>query len=285
MRQTIKLSVALFCVLHTGRCYAEATAKVVDIPSRQGVTQRILVLAPQDPKAVVILLAGGHGGLQITSGGKFGWGGGNFLVRSRQLFDDHGLLTVVVDAPSDRQYPPYLAGGFRTSREHVADLKAVIAWIRTEHPGLPVWLVGTSHGTQSTAYAATQLAGKDGPDGIVLTSTVIYDNRETPVSAMPLSQVTVPVLMVHHVQDGCSKCPYSEVPALLAKFTAAPKKELLPAKGGQTRGDPCEAWSHHGFNGIESQVVAQIADWILARPAPKPGPAAGRAPTPTPTSR
>jgi len=70
---------------------------------------------------------------------------------------------------------------------------------------------------------------------------------------------------VHHMQDGCSKCPYSGVPALMAKFTAAPKKQMLPIQGGQTRGDPCEAWSYHGFNGVEQNVVSQIANWILAK--------------------
>jgi hypothetical protein len=62
---------------------AQATQKVVDIPSRPGVTQRMLVLSPPAPKAAVILLAGGHGGLQIFPNGSFNWGAGNFLVRTR----------------------------------------------------------------------------------------------------------------------------------------------------------------------------------------------------------
>jgi hypothetical protein len=110
------------CVLS---CFARAdgqTSKVVDLPTRPGVSQRMVVLSPPEPKAAVILFAGGHGGLQISSVGSFHWGNGNFLVRSRQLFVDQGLLVAVVDAPSDRQSPPYL-GGFprppstpRTSR-------------------------------------------------------------------------------------------------------------------------------------------------------------------------
>src|SRR5262249_21664135 len=236
----------------------------VDIPTRKGITDRVVVITPPDPKAAAILFAGGHGGLQTTSDGKFTWGSGNFLVRSREMFVDQGFLTVVVDAPSDRQSSPYMAGGFRTSPQHVADVKAIIAWLRTQTK-LPVWLVGTSHGTQSVAYAATQLTGADGPDGIVLTSTVLNDNKETPVTSMALNKIHVPVLVVHHTQDGCSKCPYSDVPALVARFTAPPKKQLIPISGGQTRGDPCEAWSYHGFNGVESNVVGQIASWILAK--------------------
>ena len=103
----------------------------------------------------MILFAGGHGGLQISSSGSFKWGAGNFLVRTRQLFADQGLMVVVVDAPSDRQSAPFL-GGFRQKAEHAADIKAVIAWAR-EQTKVPVWLVGTSRGTQSAAFVATEL--------------------------------------------------------------------------------------------------------------------------------
>ena len=45
----------------------------------------------------------------------------------------------------------------------------------------------------------------------------------------------------------------------------APKKQLLSFKGGENRGDPCEAFAYHGFNGLEREVVQQIAAWILAK--------------------
>ena len=236
--------------------------QVVDIPTRQGVTNRIIVITPKDPKAAVILFAGGNGGLQITPTGKFKLAG-NFLLRSRQMFVDQGLLTVIVDAPSDRQSSPFLIG-FRVTPQNVSDIKAVIAWVKKQYK-LPVWLVATSRGTQSAAYVATSLTGADGPDGLVLTSTILNDNKEAAVPSMSLNRVRIPVLIVHHVQDGCSKCPYSDVPALLAKFTAAPKKQLISISGGQSTGDPCEAWSHHGFNGNEQDAVTKIADWITAK--------------------
>ncbi len=144
---------------------AQTVQSVVDIPTRPGVTQRMLVLSPPAAKAAVILIPGGHGGLQIFPNGSLAWGDGNFLVRTRQLFADQGLMVVVIDAPSDRQHSPFL-GGFRQRPEHVADLKAVIAWVR-EQSRAPVWLVGTSRCTQSAAYVATELAGPEGPDGIV----------------------------------------------------------------------------------------------------------------------
>lgn len=242
---------------------ADVEPRVVDIPTRPGVTQRLLVLAPPSPKVAVILFAGGHGGLQIASDGSFGWGKGNFLVRSRQLFVDQGLLTVVIDAPSDRQAPPYLAG-YRQGPEHAADVQAVIAWVR-QQSGLPVWLVGTSRGTQSIAAVATRLSRADGPDGLVLTSTILTDPKAPSVPAMALEKLGIPVLVAHHELDGCSHCAFSEMPNLMQKLDALPRKQLLSFRDGISRGDPCEAMAYHGFNGIEREVVGQIAAWVLGR--------------------
>jgi len=245
------------------RAQTTTAAEVVDIPTRPGVTQRFLYLAPDKPRAAVVLLPGGHGGLQIFPNGSLRWGEGNFLVRTRGLFVQQGLAVVVVDAPSDRQSPPFL-GGFRQTPAHVADLKAVIGWLR-DKTGVPVWLVGTSRGTQSAAWAATQLTrAEGGPDGLVLTSTILSDPRGRPVPAMPLERVSVPVLVVHHRDDACKLCDFSETPGLMQKFTAAPRKELIAVSGGISQGDPCEAFAHHGYNGVESDVVGRIAAWITA---------------------
>lgn len=263
MHRAVKVWASLLFLAFATRAYGQIVEKVVDIPTRPGVSQRMVVLSPQKPKASVILFAGGHGGLQIFPNGSFKWGEGNFLVRTRQLFADQGLLVVVVDAPSDRQSPPYLSG-FRQRPEHVADIKAVIAWVR-EQAKVPVWLVGTSRGTQSAAYVATELDDSEGPDGLVLSSTILTDNKGRPVPAMPLDKLHIPVLVVHHEQDGCGHCSFSDISGLMEKLGSVPKKQLLTFKGGQNRGDPCEAFAYHGFNGLEREVVAQIATWILAK--------------------
>lgn len=243
---------------------AQISQKVVDIPTRPGVTQRMIVLAPSEPpKAAVVLLPGGHGGLHVFPNGSMKWGEGNFLVRTRQLFAEQGLMVAVVDAPSDRQSPPYL-GGFRQTPEHASDLKAVIAWLR-EASKAPVWIVGTSRGTQSAAYVATVLSGSEGPDGVVLTSTVLTEDKGRPVPAMPLGKIRVPVLVVHHEQDGCSVCPFSEIPALMSKLKNTSRTQLLSFKGGQNDGDPCEGLAYHGFNGLETEVVRQVAAWVIAK--------------------
>lgn len=236
--------------------------QVIDIPTRPGVTQRFILLAPQHPKAAVILLAGGDGRLQISDSGNIGALKNNFLVRSSQLFAGQGLMVAIVDAPSDRQN----LKDFRQTPEHVSDIKAVIARLK-QQAGIPVWLVGTSRGTQSAAYIATQLIDESGPDGIVLTSTILTDPRSRPVPGMKLDALKIPVLVVHHEADGCRLCLFSDMPQLMDKLAKLPRKQLLTFKGGTSRGDPCEAMAYHGYNGLESEVVSQIADWIVASKA------------------
>ena len=235
--------------------------RTVDIPTRAGVTQRFLLLEAKQSRAVVVLFAGGDGGLRLAPDGTMGGLRGNFLVRSRQLFMEQGLSVAVVDAPSDRQSPPYL-GGWRQTTGHAKDIRLLTAWLRQNFK-LPVWLIGTSRGTQSVAAIATRFAGTpDAPEGIVLTSTILTDNTGRPVPAMALDQLTMPVLVVHHEQDGCRLCRFSDIPALMQKLTAAPRRDLQAWRGGIDRGDPCEAMAYHGFNGLEKEVVAGIAAWI-----------------------
>ena len=245
-------------LLVAGSVAAQAP-RVVDVPTRPGVSQRILYLPAREAKAAAILFAGGHGGLAIDAAGKFGWGAGNFVVRSRTLFVERGVAVAVIDAPSDKL--PQGLGGFRQTPEHATDVRAVVAWLKDETK-VPVWLIGTSRGTQSAA--ATALAGV-GADGVVLTSTVLVDPRGRPVNAMPLERLAMPALVVHHKGDVCAGSPYSLAPALAARLTGASRKAFVEFEGGKDVGDPCEAFAHHGYNGIEPQVVDAIVAFMLAR--------------------
>ena len=42
----------------------------------------------------------------------------------------------------------------------------------------------------------------------------------------------------------------------------APRKDLITFRGRENHGEPCEALAHHGFNGIEADVVHAISRWI-----------------------
>ena len=249
-------------------------SEVVDLPTRAGVTMRMLVQQPaQPPAAVLVLMTGGNGYVGIYDNGSMRFEG-NFLVRTRSLFVAQGYAVAVVDTPSDHLRS--LAGNFRESPEHAADLGAVVTWARQKF-GKPVWLVGTSRGTQSVAAAATQLQGAAAPDGIVLTSTIVGrssfgTSSARPVQDMPVEKLHIPVLVVHHARDTCDVTLPSDLPALTAKLPAG-NSQVITYSGGRSAGAVCEAFAWHGFNGIEPQVVADISAWIAA---PRFGPGESR---------
>lgn len=239
-----------------------AAQQVRTIPTRPGVTESFLLLRPPGaPAASVILFAGGDGDLALTAAG-IGRLQGNFLVRTRERWLREGFLVAIPDRPSDR------AGGlwdFRTTAEHAADVRALIAAVR-EVATAPVWLVGTSMGSLSAANAAARLA-EGGPDGIVLTSSVTERSRMSWESTRSagLGDVRVPVLVVHHREDGCRASPFSGAETILRALTRAPAKELLAFEGGSPPiSQPCEAKAAHGYLGIEAKVVSAIGAWIRA---------------------
>ena len=233
---------------------------VKDLATRPGVTQRVLLIKPEQPVASVILFAGGNGLVHIGPDGSVGRGG-NFLVRTRDLFAREGLVVAVIDAPSDRIEGPAL-DYFRQSAEHAFDVAQVIGMLRREAPS-PVWLVGTSRGTTSVANAVIRLREK-GPDGVVFTASMVGNDRER-LPSMDIETIRVPALVVHHEEDQCRFCLFRDVPALMAGLKGAAKSELVTFKGGgPVKGNPCLAFHYHGFVGLEEEVVKRIADWVKA---------------------
>jgi hypothetical protein len=80
-----RIALTLLLLVATPMAQAQAVQSVLDIPTRPGVTQRLLLLEPPEPKAAALLFAGGHGGLQLSAAGAMQWGKGNFLRRTDSL--------------------------------------------------------------------------------------------------------------------------------------------------------------------------------------------------------
>ena len=237
-----------------------------DLPARPGVKQRALFIEPAGkPVASAILFAGGKGKIGLGKDGTIKRGG-NFLVKTRKLFASHDLLVAVVDAPSDRKgYDGML--GHRITADHAKDIAAVVKRLR-ELADVPVWLIGTSRGTVSAANGAARLTGREGPDGIVLTSSVVATgNRgQDSVFDVDLEDIRVPALVVHHKDDSCYVTLWRDADSLPKKLANSPKSELMAITGGDG-GDAdaeCGPKSHHGFLGQREAVIERIADWIKA---------------------
>lgn len=237
---------------------------LVVLKTRPGVEQKFILLKPEKPVASIILFAGGKGALNL--GSFFGattmdWGRNNFLVRTRERFARQGMMVAVVDAPSDRQGDEGMYHGFRESKEHVQDIDQVIAYLR-RLAAVPVWLVGTSRGTESATHLA--IHSQQRPDGIVLSSSMSVANRKgSALTQMPLDRILQPALIVQHEQDACRVTPPQGAREIAAKMKNAKRVQVKWFRGGDSPvSGPCNALSYHGFLGIENQVVETIAGFI-----------------------
>jgi pimeloyl-ACP methyl ester carboxylesterase len=274
--KVFKKGLSAFCLamfLTTGAGAEPHNTTLVSVRTPRGAKQAFILIRPEKPVAAVILFAGGHGALGLRSASKMAWGAGNFLVRSRNLFADQGLMVAVVDAPSDRQAG--MNAIFRMSRSHADDIGTITAYLKKQ-AAVPVWLVGTSMGTFSAAGGA--IAARD-TDGLVLTSTItraktewrIAKSHRNGVASMALPRVTLPTLIVSHRKDGCDITPAADASKLEARLTKSPKVEVALLDGGsKPQSEPCQAKSQHGFLGIEALAVATIARFIKTNASAKP---------------
>ena len=240
---------------------AAAADRLVSVDTRPGVRVGYWLMERPGATATVILLTGGDGGIGYKDGVPTSR---NFLVRSRDLFASEGFNVAVVGKPTDKDDMDLT---FRAGKDHVEDLRVIAEKLRAQF-GKPVWLVGTSRGSVSAAAAGAAL---DSPTiaGIVLTSSVTYSKFQPAVPTLPLMDVRVPVLVMHHKRDACRDCDPREAHMITDRLTGAPVKKLLLVDGG---GDPsgpvCEPMHYHGYIGMEAQAVKLIAEFIRA---PSPG--------------
>jgi pimeloyl-ACP methyl ester carboxylesterase len=239
---------------------------------RAGVKLKLLLDKPEKPDAVLVMLPGGLGNVGVASvSGSAGVGKelqGNFLVRTRDEYVKKGLAVAILDTPSDR--PDGMPVPFRMSKAHAQDLIAVVEALK-QRLAVPVWLVGTSRGTISVARGLVEESPQ--VSGAVLTSSILQAGEKWPIRGshpnvllnMPLENVTVPVLIVHHRKDACEETPPARVEDLKGKFKKARTVELKWIEGGlPPKSDPCQALSAHGFYGVEGEAVLSIVDFVKA---------------------
>ena len=242
--------VLLFCG------FAGAADRLVFVDTRPGVRVGYWLMERPNATATVMLLPGGEGGIGSVKGAEPR--SKNFLVRTRDMFAAAGFNVAVVGRPSDTED---LTLEFRASPQHVEDLRVVAERLRTQL-GKPVWLVGTSRGSVSAAAAGAKL---DPPAiaGIVLTSSVTYSRAGVATPNLPLMDVRVPALVMHHKRDACRDCDPREAHMITDRMTGAPVKKLLLVDGG---GDPsgpvCEPMHYHGYIGMEAEAVKLIVDFV-----------------------
>jgi hypothetical protein len=196
---------------------------------------RAVLIKPKAPHASVILMPGGDGNIRAGEQGDIHGLTLNQLVRTRHAYAARGLAVLVVDAGTD----------LSSAVQYMAAIKR------------PVTVIGTSNGT---IRAAQGIARGARPDALVLTSGLLSRESGTGNNVMSIvgSPASLPrTLVIHHSQDSCR----ATLPAGVEPFIkwSAGRARVAWINGGQSEGDPCEAFGHHGFNGQDGQVVGIAA--------------------------
>jgi hypothetical protein len=194
----------------------------------------VLLKPKGEPAGSLVLLAGSDGNIGVGPNGTVRRGG-NQLVRTREAYAARGFAVLVPDAGVD-----------------VAAAVKYMAAVKQ-----PVTLVGTSRGTQRAAEGIAQGAR---PDALVLTSGFLSPQSGLHRSVIALlgSPQRLPrTLVIHHRQDGC-RFTSPEGVAPFVKWSGG-KASVVWLNGGKSVGDPCGARAHHGFNGLDAEVVAAVS--------------------------
>ena len=246
-----------------------ANAELVQLKSRGDAIQAYLLVREETPvKVVVVLVSGGFGLLKFRtaeSGVQWDESVADFLMKNKDRFLDHETAVAVIDVPSDQWGIGYTPK-FRKSTRHMEDVRAVIDDIKFRLHGAKIFLIGNSQGSTSVAYAGKAF-GKE-VDGVVLAAAV-FDwapaswrlLHDANLSDFDFSQISSPLLIVHHADDRCIATPFSSAVKHEGKYP------LLVVHGGNpARDNGCGPLGPHGFLGREEAVVNEIKNWIHGRP-------------------
>lgn len=251
---------------------AATQAGIVRLKTRGEVEQAYLLLQRRTPaKVVAVLFTGGFGLLKLRAvDGEIAWDrkGNSFLVINKDRFVDDATAVAVVDAPGDQQefgYTPKI----RKSAEHAADVRVVVDDLKARFPAARIFLIGTSQGSTSAAYAGAAL-GKE-IAGVILTASVFAAApaswrmlHDPNLSDFDFARIQAPLLIVHHVDDRCVATPYSAAAKLADRYP------LMVVRGGEpVRDNGCGPMGPHGFLGREAAVAAEIRNWMHGRPYEK----------------
>jgi hypothetical protein len=212
---------------------------------------RLAVLLPGYPSVVRPVVEGG-----IMTGSKLN---GNFLIRSRGFLVDENIASLIVDCQSESG--DYCSSSYQASKQRQMDVDKLIAEVRARNPSITeIWLVGTSMGTVSSSFMPVH--NPTGYAGAIHTASITEPyarNSYRELGGFDYKKATTPQFFVHHAADPCYLTTYTGAKSITDKY----KLPLVTVTGGSNfQGNPCNAFTEHGFRGKEKEVMTAIGEII-----------------------
>ena len=215
----------------------------------------------QDAKAVLVFIPGGEGYIGLKPG------------QTDHRYQFHQMLklltnsaltsgkfdVVLLDSPAElsprQPYPTARAGS-----DHMVRIESVVRFYK-EKTGLPVWLLGHSNGGISLTEFVKYLQKNDKMD---LVAGIIPSGARSETYFKP--PLNLPVLVLHHQQDGCSHTlskSAAENFAQVKAFNKASTELVLLTSGEAEQKDPCRS-GFHMYHGA-SEEAAKAIDGYMSR--------------------
>ena len=238
---------------------ADAGQQIVNLVTRsdswgQKVTVDYVLETPEDASvgSILLVIPGGNGVISpsVKEDGIVKYATKSSFFRLVPDLLRKGIAVAIPDVPSDARNGLSYKG--RRSRYHMEDLGKVMRDLRRRFPVAKIFAAGSGAGAVSAlSFGESERA----LSGVVL---IGMDSNEVYVHDAP--RLKMPVLALHHIEDGCGSSPFIEAREIAEK--ASFSFVILFGGGPDRESDPCSVLTAHGFLGLEDSAGSLIADWI-----------------------
>lgn len=229
--------------------------EIISIKAKNGAMQ-LGVLSKSSKSAspkVLLIVITGHPGVtrpQVNDLGKITTRqNGNFLVRSRHYLLSEQVATLLLDCRSD--FIATCSDDYQASSARAEDIDDLVTEVSKRLPSIErIWAVSTSRGVITTASLLKH--SRTRYSGIIHTAGTYSKVADQGLS---FGGFETPQFIFHHKYDPCRLTPYRDATQLSEKWGI----RLVTVQGGSGfRGDPCQAFTQHGFTGQEEKVAGAI---------------------------
>jgi hypothetical protein len=263
-----------------------AAPRLIQLETRDGIRNRLLIFRPDHPAAAVILFPDGNGRLELTHVFNQPAIGRDDDIPSELMAGllAQDIMVILPDAPYDHNSHLGLngwhgSGIFRISADHARDVQEIVTFIRSQE-NIPVWLAGIRMGAFSAANAAIRLG--HAVDGLIIAGGITQcPEQQTLLRLCPeglmgmnLLDIAVPTLVLSGGNDDpYTGDPYPET-MIASALSGAPavRARIYPAMVD------FESWSPlpsgpETLNGVSEERVAwEMVNFIQGNQPVAPGP-------------
>jgi len=238
-----------------------AHREIITLQTRYDINERAIMMsylldAPEKVpvRSIFLVVPGGNGAVKLVKGTNAEISHNqaqNLFFRLKAAFHDRSIALAMPDVPGDQSSG--ISYKFRRDRAHWEDLAQLLKDLRTRYPEARIYLAGTGSGALSALFAAKSL--QSNLSGIILAG---MDSNE--LSVHDHSGLKIPVLVLHHLEDGCNSSPVIEAMDISSRYSFL----FVPFSGRGTSkdNDPCSSSSIHGLVGLEGKVAETVVGWM-----------------------